>query len=126
MMLFKLLGRARRALATAGPIRAGLALSCVATVLYAAGALGATIRGGGALHLAWDAGLLLLGATAAVTPERTNRGDRAVATTSNYVARTIAVVIGLVGIMAGAPPSPFPVHPSPAHPPPRGVRVALP
>src|SRR3989442_12088751 len=103
MMLFKLLGRARRALATAGPIRAGLALSCVATVLYAAGALGATIRGGGALHLAWDAGLLLLGATAAVTPERTNRGDRAVATTSNYVARTIAVVIGLVGIMAAAP-----------------------
>src|SRR3989454_3097097 len=108
MMLVQMLRRARLALATAGPIMAGLALSCGANVLYAAGALGGTIRGGGALHLAWDAGLLLLGATAAVTPERTNRGDRAVATTSNYVARTIAVVIGLVGIMAGCPPAPVP------------------
>ena len=77
---------------------AGLALSCVANVLYAAGALGGTIRGGGALHLGWDAGLLLLGTAAAVTPERTDPGDHAVSTTSYYVARIIAVAIGLVGM----------------------------
>src|SRR5207253_1981906 len=63
---------------------------------------GATIRGGGALHLGWDAGLLLLGAAAAVSPERSDRGDRAVSTASSYVARIIAVAIGLVGIMAMA------------------------
>jgi len=125
MMLVQMLRRARLALATAGPIMAGLALSCVANVLYAAGALGATIRGGGALHLAWDAGLLLLGATAAVTPERTNRGDRAVATTSNYVARTIAVVIGLVGIMAVALAAAFRVERSAATAALVGAGIAL-
>src|SRR5947199_10559147 len=72
LILVQMLRRARFPLATAGPIMAGLALSCVANVLYAAGALGGTIRGGGALHLGWDAGLLLLGTAAAVTPERTD------------------------------------------------------
>src|SRR5207247_735255 len=68
LILVQMLRRARFPLATAGPIMAGLALSCVANVLYAAGALGGTIRGGGALHLGWDAGLLPLGTAAAVTP----------------------------------------------------------
>src|SRR2546430_2860055 len=102
MILVQMLRRARLPLATAGPIMAGLALSCVANVLHAAGALGATIRGGGALHRGWDAGLLLLGAAAAVSPERTDQGNRAVSTASSYVARIIAVAIGLVGIMAMA------------------------
>jgi len=102
MIFVQMLRRARLPLATAGPIMAGLALSCVANVLHAAGALGATIRGGGALHLGWDAGLLLLGAAAAASPERTDQGDRAVSTASSYVARIIAVAIGLVGIMAMA------------------------
>src|SRR2546422_7891591 len=113
MMLVQMLRRARLALATAGPIMAGLALSCVANVLYAAGALGATIRGGGALHLAWDAGLLRSGVTAAV------------ATTSNYVARTIAVVIGLVGIMAVAPAAAVRGGGSAAPPAPVGPRGGL-
>src|SRR5207245_1627260 len=99
MMLVQMLRRARLALATAGPIMAGLALSCVANVLYAAGALGATIRGGGALHLAWDAGLLLLGATAAVTPERTNRGDRAVATAERNLRRVMESVPDAVTVL---------------------------
>jgi len=102
LILVQMLRRARFPLATAGPIMAGLALSCVANVLYAAGALGGTVRGGGALHLGWDAGLLLLGTAAAVTPERTDPGDHAVSTTSYYVARIIAVAIGLVGILAVA------------------------
>src|SRR5207247_2462168 len=79
LILVQMLRRARFPLATAGPIMAGLALSCVANVLYAAGALGGTIRGGGALHLGWDAGLLLLGTAAAAQPappQRSGSGAR--------------------------------------------------
>src|SRR2546425_4049547 len=82
LILVQMLRRARFPLATAGPVMAGLALSCVAHGLFAAGAPGGAGPGGGALHLRWGAGLLLLGTAAAVTPEGAGPGDHAVSPTT--------------------------------------------
>jgi two-component system NtrC family sensor kinase len=86
-------------LVTTGGVIASVSVLCVSNVIYAGGALRGSFHSGGALDLGWDAGFLLLAATAALAPSRSAAAD-GLATISGHAARVTAVVIGLAGIAA--------------------------
>src|SRR5712692_8077570 len=87
-------------LATTGGVIASVTVLCISNVIYAGLALRGGFRSGGALDLGWDAGFLLLGATAAVAPSRSAAPGDGLPTISGHAARVTAVVIGLAGIAA--------------------------
>lgn len=98
MILLQMLRRKRFPLATVGPVMLGLVLCSVSNVIYAASALHAAFRSGGALDLGWDAGLLVIAAAAALAAERSAAVEPAMPALSGHVARTVAVLVGLAGI----------------------------
>jgi two-component system NtrC family sensor kinase len=87
-------------LVTTGGVIASVSVLCVSNVIYAGGALRGSFHSGGALDLGWDAGFLLLAATAALAPSRSAAAADGLATISGHAARVTAVVIGLAGIAA--------------------------
>jgi PAS domain S-box-containing protein len=101
LILVELLRHTRVSLNAAGVVLA-LGVLCVTNVVYAAAALRGDFQAGGVLDLGWDAGLLLLGAAAALTPAAAPSVGAAAPAISGQTARIAAVVIGLAGIAAVA------------------------
>ncbi|HEU5260962.1 MAG TPA: ATP-binding protein [Gemmatimonadales bacterium] len=100
LMLVVMLRHTRFALAAAGCVGMGLGLLCVANVIYAVVSLRGTFLPGGPLDLGWDMGFLLIGAAAALSPERAAPLDPSTSAISGEAARLAAVVMGLAGIGA--------------------------
>ena len=100
LILVRLVRATAIPLATTGGVIASVTVLCISNVIYAGLALRGGFRSGGALDLGWDAGFLLLGATAAVAPSRSAAPADGLPTISGHAARVTAVVIGLAGIAA--------------------------
>ena len=98
IILFEMLRRTRFPLASAGVATLGLALTCAASVLYAAGVLRGTFQSGGMLDLGWDAGLLLVAGAAATALARPETSQTSVPAIAGHTARAIAVLVGIAGI----------------------------
>lgn len=78
----------------------GFAAFGVANILYAIAQLRGTYQSGGVLDLGWDLGLLTVAAAAALAPEEVSSSASApVPAISSRMGRTIAVPIGLAGIL---------------------------
>jgi len=80
----------------------GVVFFAVGNLVYAVVALRGSYQTGGLLDLTWDAGLLTIAAAAAIAPDHaTHRGAAAhPGAVLGPAARTVAIVVGLVG-MAG-------------------------
>src|SRR6266513_2628565 len=100
MILIQMLRRPAFPAATAALVLPSV-LSCgEGNQLYAVGALRGTYRAGGAIDPTWDAGLLLIGATAAIAPDYALRlqGGRTTAPEASAAARFVALVLGLAAM----------------------------
>ncbi|HKW42344.1 MAG TPA: ATP-binding protein [Gemmatimonadales bacterium] len=111
LILIELLHSTRVPLGAAGLAIAALGVLCVTNVAYATVALQGSYHPGGLLDLGWDAGLLLLGAAAALAPAGGAAGDT---TGRGIPGRAAAVAIGLVGIAAVAIHEAFTPYPDAA------------
>jgi PAS domain S-box-containing protein len=103
MILIQMLRRTVFPLATAGLVLPGVVVVAVGNLAYAVLALRGTYQTGGPLDLTWDAGLLMLAAAAAIAPERAGaQGAVPLPGTTGLgpVARTIAILVGLLGMAA--------------------------
>jgi PAS domain S-box-containing protein len=103
MILIQMLRRTVFPLATAGLVLPGVVVVAAGNLAYAAVALQGTFEAGGPLDLAWDAGLLMLAAAAAVAPERAPAARGAMLpgeAALGPAARTVAILIGLLGMAA--------------------------
>ena len=100
MVLIQMLRRAVFPIATAALVLPGVVVFAVGGLVYAVVALRGTYQTGGPLDLTWDAGLLMIAAAAATTPDQA--AGRAASTQPTAalgpVARTVAIVVGLVGM----------------------------
>ncbi|HTI03788.1 MAG TPA: ATP-binding protein [Gemmatimonadales bacterium] len=84
---------------TAGLVLFGVVALEVGNAVYAVVALRGTFHPGGLLDLTWDAGLLLLGAAAAIAPDDArHRERRAASGRASILARGLTLVIGLAGM----------------------------
>ena len=99
LILIELLHATRVPLGTATLVLPALGALCVSNIAYATASLQGSYRPGGLLDLGWDAGLLLLAATAALAPARAPTADAA---GRSIPGRAAAVAIGLGGVAAVA------------------------
>src|SRR5438094_939839 len=114
MILIQMLRRPAFPAATAALVLPSVIAFGVGNQVYAVVALRGTYRAGGALDLTWDAGLLLIGAAAAIAPDYALhlQGGRTAAPEASAAARFVALVLGLaamtgmaiVALMQPAPP----------------------
>ncbi len=102
LILVELLRSTQAPVGAAGIALPALMVVCGSNVVYAVVALRGSYRSGSPLDLGWDAGLLLLAAAAALTPERAHAADAAGRKVAAHTARAAAVAIGLAGITAVA------------------------
>jgi len=102
MVLIQMLRRSVFPIATAALVLPGVVFFAVGNLVYAVVALRGSYQTGGLLDLTWDAGLLTIAAAAAIAPDHaTHRGAAAhPGAVLGPAARTVAIVVGLVG-MAG-------------------------
>jgi len=102
MVLIQMLRRSVFPIATAALVLPGVVFFAVGNLVYAVVALRGSYQTGGLLDLTWDAGLLTIAAAAAIAPDHaTHRGATAhPGAVLGPAARTVAIVVGLVG-MAG-------------------------
>ncbi|HYT82987.1 MAG TPA: ATP-binding protein [Gemmatimonadales bacterium] len=102
MILIQMLRRTVFPLATAGLVLPGVVVVAVGNLAYAVVALRGTYQTGGLLDLTWDAGLLMLAAAAAVAPERGAIPGTALPGGAGLgpAARTVAILVGLLGMAA--------------------------
>ena len=102
MVLIQMLRRSVFPIATAALVLPGVVFFAVGNLVYAVVALRGSYQTGGLLDLTWDAGLLTIAAAAAIAPD--HAAHRGGATHGGAVfgpaARTVAIVVGLLG-MAG-------------------------
>ncbi len=102
MILIQMLRRTVFPLATAGLVLPGVVVVAAGNLAYAVVALRGTYQTGGLLDLTWDAGLLMLAAAAAVAPERGAIPGTALPGGAGLgpAARTVAILVGLLGMAA--------------------------
>lgn len=99
MMLVQMMRRPLFPPLTAGLVMLGVFALETGNAIYAVVALRGTFRPGGLLDLTWDAGLLLLGAAAAIAPDDARHLERgAMSTAASAMARGMTLVIGLAGM----------------------------
>jgi PAS domain S-box-containing protein len=100
IVLIQMLRRAVFPIATASLILPGVIVFAAGNLIYAVVALRGTYQTGGPLDLTWDAGLLTIAAAAALAPDLAARRRAATqpAAVLGPAARTVAIVVGLVGI----------------------------
>src|SRR5436190_1679160 len=100
MILIQLLRRPAFPAATAALVLPSVIAFGVGNQVYAVVALRGTYRAGGALDLTWDAGLLLIGAAAAIAPDYALhlQGGRTTAPEASAAARFVALVLGLAAM----------------------------
>ncbi len=87
-------------LGTAGAVTLGFVVLSITDIAYASRALSGAYATGGGLDLGWDAGLLLIGAAAALAPEYAMAPDAGTRGLSSETARAIAVLTAVAGIAA--------------------------
>ena len=119
VLLIQMLRRTVFSATTALLLLPGIIVLAAGNLIYAGVALRGTYQSGGPLDMTWDAGLLMIGAAAAIAPDHTRYLDTHVAAkgTSGLAARVVALVVGLAG-MAGLAISAI-LHPEP------GVDIAV-
>jgi signal transduction histidine kinase/CheY-like chemotaxis protein len=119
LLLIQMLRRTVFSATTALLLLPGIIMLAVGNLIYAGVALRGTYVSGGPLDMTWDAGLLMIGAAAAIAPDQTRYVDTHGATkgTSGLAARVVALVVGLAG-MAGLAIGAI-LHPEP------GVDIAV-
>jgi signal transduction histidine kinase/CheY-like chemotaxis protein len=100
LILIQMLRRTTLPLRTVTLILPGVVMLAAGNVVYAVSALRGTYHPGGPLDLAWDAGLLMIAAAAAVAPEEVAPPGTEPRVTSGPAVRAVAVLVGLAG-MAG-------------------------
>ena len=94
MVLIEMLRRIVFPVATAALVLPGIVALAIGSLVYAVVALGGSYRPGGPLDLAWDAGLLMIAAAAALAPD-----DRVLPGEAfGLTARVAALVVGLAGM----------------------------
>src|SRR6266550_3081501 len=100
MILIQMLRRPAFPAATAALVLPSVIAFGVGNQVYAVVALRGTYRAGGALDLTWDAGLLLIGAAAAIAPDYALhlQGGRTTAPEASAAARFVALVLGLAAM----------------------------
>src|SRR5436309_12334575 len=100
MILIQMLRRPAFPAATAALVFPSVIAFGVGSQVYAVVALRGTYRAGGALDLTWDAGLLLIGAAAAIAPDYALHLQRGRTTTpeASAAARFVALVVGLAAM----------------------------
>ena len=100
MILVQMLRRPAFPAATAALLLPGVIALGVGNQIYAVVALRGTYRAGGPLDLTWDAGLLLIGAAAAIAPDYALHLQRGRTTTpeASAAARFVALVVGLAAM----------------------------
>jgi signal transduction histidine kinase len=102
LLLIQMLRRAVFSTTTALLLLPGVIVLAIGNLIYAGVALRGTYVSGRPLDMTWDAGLLMIGAAAAIAPDHTRHIETRGATKpgNGLAARIVALVVGLAG-MAG-------------------------
>ncbi len=102
IVLIQMLRRMVFPAATAALVLPGVVAFAIGNLIYAVVALGGTYGAGGPLDLPRDAGLLLLGGTAALAPDHQRHLERigGAAPVTGVTARIVALLVGIVGMTA--------------------------